>query len=143
LGEAAWSLLYEVKRDLRRAIVCRESEIKLIHRLWEISPGTPREESVLKNYGPSDLSDRYDLLAILYHDVGDLDKAIAVLRESKNLCEFHGIRFDGQDLLGAYLAEKEQLHPQGNSRVKRPKARRHLASARLRPARRMTTSIHR
>jgi tetratricopeptide (TPR) repeat protein len=109
LGEAAWCLLYEVKGNLPKAIHCRESEIKLIKRLWEISRGTPGEEFVFQQYDASDLSDRYDLLAILYHDAGDLDKAIQILRESEQLCKEHGIRFDGKDLMRDYLAEKKQL----------------------------------
>ena len=74
-----WSLLYEVKGNLPKAIQYRESEIKLIKHLWEISRGTPGEEFVFQQYDASDLSDRYDLLAILFHDAGHLDKAIQIL----------------------------------------------------------------
>lgn len=35
-----------------------------------------------------------------------LERAIALLRESKQLCRNHGIEFDGQDILEEYLAEK-------------------------------------
>jgi tetratricopeptide (TPR) repeat protein len=108
-GEAAWSLLYEVKGDLPKAIKYRESEIRLIEHLWEISRGTPGEDFIFKQYDVSDLSDRMDLLAILYYDAGNLDKAISVLRESEQLCKTHGIRFDGKDLLRDYLAEKNHL----------------------------------
>jgi hypothetical protein len=94
---------------LSKAIQYREAEIKLIKRLWEISRGTPGEEFVFQQYDVSDLSDRYDLLAILYHDAGNLDKAIQILRESEQLCKENGIRFDGKDLLRDYLAEKKQL----------------------------------
>src|SRR5207253_3760224 len=73
LGESCWSLLYEVRGDLPKAIASREHEIKLIRQLWKISKGTPGEEVALKHYDVSDLSDRLDLLAILYHDAGDLD----------------------------------------------------------------------
>jgi tetratricopeptide (TPR) repeat protein len=109
LGEAAWSLLYQVKGNLAKAIRYREREIKLIKRLWEISRGTPGEDVVFQQYDAEDLSDRLDLLAILYHEAGDLDKAICVLRESEQFCQEHGIRFDGKDLLRDYLAEKNQL----------------------------------
>src|SRR5437016_1175652 len=79
-GEECWSLLYEVKGDFAKAIKYRESEIKLIKHLWEISRGTPGEDIAFQQYDASDLSDRLDLLAILYHDAGDLDRAISVLR---------------------------------------------------------------
>jgi len=108
-SEACWSLLYEVKGNLPKAIHYRESEIKLIKHLWEISRGTLGEEFVFQQYDASDLSDRYDLLAILYHDAGNLDKAIQILRDSEQLCKESGIRFDGKDLLRDYLAEKKQL----------------------------------
>jgi hypothetical protein len=129
LGEECWSLIYEAKDDLAKAIHYRESEIKQIKRLWEISIGTPSEDIALQGYGPSDLSDRYDLLAILYRDAGDLDKVISLLQESKQLCEAHGIRFDGKDLLRDYLAEKKQLHIPAESEAKKPKSRRRTASA--------------
>jgi hypothetical protein len=108
-GEECWSLLYEVQGDLPKAIKYRESEIKLIKHLWEISRGTPGEDFIFKQYDASDLSDRMDLLAILYHDAGDLDKALSVVRESEQFCKAHGIRFDGKDLLRDYLAEKKQF----------------------------------
>ncbi len=125
LGEACWSLLYEVRGDLAKAIQYRECEIQLIRRLWEISKGTPGEEFVLKDYDVSDLSDRLDLLAILYRDAGDLEKAIQVLEESKQLCKSHGIRFDGKDLLRDFLAEKKRLSTHRRSHVE--KANRRLA----------------
>jgi tetratricopeptide (TPR) repeat protein len=119
LGEAAWSLLWEVKGNLPKAIKYRESEIKLIKRLWEISLGTPGEDIAFERYDASDLSDRLDLLATLYHDAGNLDKAISILRESERFCKAHRIRFDGQDLLRDYLAEKKRLRVHGNSHAKR------------------------
>jgi len=106
LGEECWSLLWEVRGNLRKAIHYREHEIKLIKKLRQRSVGTPGAAIVLKRYDPSDLGDRLDLLAILYHDAGELDRAISVLHESQRLCEEHGIRFDGKDLLRDYLAEK-------------------------------------
>jgi hypothetical protein len=50
--------------------------------LHRISINTPGRDFVLRAYDYSDLSDRLDLLAILYHDVGDVRKAIRVLKES-------------------------------------------------------------
>jgi hypothetical protein len=108
-GQECWSLLYEVKGNLPKAIQYRESEIELIKRLWEISRGTLGEEIAFQLYDVSDLSDRYDLLAMLYHKAGNRVKAIGILRESEQLCKEHGIRFDGKALLRDYLAEKKQL----------------------------------
>ena len=129
LGEAAWSLLYEVKGELSKAVHYRESEIKQIKRLWEISIGTPSEEIALQGYGASDLSDRYDLLAILYHDADNLDKALSLLQESKQLCQTHGVRFDGKDLVRDYLAEQKQLHAHAKLAAKKAKPRRPVVSA--------------
>jgi tetratricopeptide (TPR) repeat protein len=105
LGEECWSLICELRGDLAGAIAYREREIELIKRLHRISVNTPGRDIVLREYGYSDLSDRFDLLAILYHDAGNLSKAIQVLKESRRLCQRHGIAFDGEDLLRDYLAE--------------------------------------
>ena len=107
-GEECWSLLHEAKGDLPRAIERRENEIRLIRRLHEISRNKPHEEIVLKQYGYDDLSDRLDLLATLYHDSGNLAEAVGILKESKRLCEAHGIKFDGEDILQEYLEEKRK-----------------------------------
>ncbi len=105
LGEECWSLICEVRGDLAGAIAYREHEIELIKRLHRISVNTPGRDIVLRNYGYSNLSDRLDLLAILYHDAGNLQKAIQILKESRRLCRRHSIPFDGADLLRDYLAE--------------------------------------
>jgi hypothetical protein len=105
LGEECWSLICEVRGDLAGAIAYREREIELIKRLHRISVNTPGRDIVLQRYDYSDWSDRLDLLAILYHDAGDLRKAIQVLKESRRLCQRHGIPFDGKDLLRDFLAE--------------------------------------
>jgi hypothetical protein len=114
-GEECWSLVHETNGDLSRAIEARKNEVRLIGRLYEISLGKPYEEFALKGYGYDDWSDRLDLLAILYHDNGDLDKAIATLQKSKKLCEAHGIAFDGEDLLGAYRDEKHNARQAARS----------------------------
>jgi hypothetical protein len=106
LGEECWSLVHEAKGDLPKAIEFRENEIRLIRRLHELSRGAPYEAVALEEYGWDDLSDRMDLLAVLYHDSGDLDKAIATLQESKELCRKNGIAFDAEDLLQEYREEK-------------------------------------
>lgn len=104
-GEECRSLLYEAKGNLSKAIEYRENEIRLIRRLHHIARNTPSEPG-LDGYGYDDLSDRLDLLAVLYHNRGDLDKAIRTLQESKQLCEKHRVKFDAEDLLRDYLQEK-------------------------------------
>ena len=112
LGEGAWSTVLECKGDLVGAIKHRENEIRLMKRLFQISSKAPDPKAVLKHYDYPDLSDRLDLLAILYHDTGDLEQALRVLRQSKLLCENHGIPFDGKNLLEDYLAEKDNTSRQ-------------------------------
>jgi hypothetical protein len=96
---------------LKEAIRYREHEIESIKRLRWISRNDSEEvkKFVLHGYGISDLSDRMDLLAILYHDIGNLDHAITILRKSKALCQRHGITFDSQDLLDDYREERAEL----------------------------------
>jgi hypothetical protein len=105
-GEECWSLLYELRGNYRAAIRHREREIDLILKLWEISQESPVREIVLAQYDPSDLCDRIELLAILYREVGNLDRAIVLLVESRQLCEKAGIPFEGKQLLQDYLEER-------------------------------------
>jgi tetratricopeptide (TPR) repeat protein len=119
LGEGCWSLIYETKGDLSKAIEHRENEIRLIRRLHEISRRSPHKEFVLKDYGLEDLSDRLDLLATLYHDAGHLEKAISILRKSKAIGASHGFKFDGHDLLREYLEEKGKPAGCADSRRRR------------------------
>src|SRR5262245_34311923 len=106
LGEECWSLLHEAKGELSKAIAYRENEIRLIKKLRRISIGTPSGAFVLDRYGPSDLCDRLYLLAVLYHEAGDLETALRVVRRSKRYCAAHGIPFEGDDLLRDYMAER-------------------------------------
>jgi hypothetical protein len=105
-GEECRSLARETKRDYPGAIEHREKEIRLIRRLHKIAHGMPYEKAMLDDYGYDDLSDRLDLLATLYHAAGDLAKALKLLKESKKLCDRHGVPFDGGDLLQEYLEER-------------------------------------
>jgi tetratricopeptide (TPR) repeat protein len=107
LGEECWALVCELRGDLAEAIAFRRNQIRQIGKLWKTLPGTPdiARNAILEMYGPADLADRYDLLAGLYHDAGQLKKAIKTLWQSRELCELHGIKFDGKDLLRDYLAE--------------------------------------
>ncbi len=115
--EECRSLVCEAKGDLANAIKHRENEIRLIRRLHKISQDTPSADFVFSQYDYAGLSDRLDLLAMLYRDKGNLDKAIRILHESKQLCENHGIDFDGDDILQEYLREKKSNsaihHPDG------------------------------
>jgi hypothetical protein len=104
--EECRSLICEANGDLGGAIKHRVKEIRLMKRLQEISVGTPHEDDILRLHSFADLSDRLDLLAELYREKGDLDKAIAALRESRSVCEKHGIKFDGADLLRECVKEK-------------------------------------
>jgi hypothetical protein len=104
--EDCWSLIHQAKGDLAKAIKHRENEIRLMRRLHELAQNTAGANFVFRQYSYADLRDELDLLAILYHDSGDLDKAISVLQKSKNLCQKHGIRFDGEDILREYLKER-------------------------------------
>jgi hypothetical protein len=107
-GEECWSLVFETEGDLPMAIKHRKNEIRLIRRLHDISLNSPSKDFVFKRYGYDDLSDRLHLLAILHHDSGNLDKALALLEESRRLCKAHGIRFDADDMLQEYSEEKKE-----------------------------------
>jgi tetratricopeptide (TPR) repeat protein len=119
LGEECWSLVYETKADLRKAIEHRKNEIRLIRRLHDISRNAPYEDLVLKDYGYDDLSDRLDLLAILYHDAGHLDKALTTLQDSKRLCDRHGIKFDGEDIWQEYMQEEADYRQASDGKMDR------------------------
>lgn len=97
-GEECWSLLYEVRGKLDKAILHRRNEIQLIKRLQRIKPK-------MEDYGPDDLADRLILLAILYKDSNDIQQAIKVVKEAKRICTRNRIRFDSLDLLQEYEAE--------------------------------------
>ncbi len=103
--EECRSLVCEAKGDLKNAIEHRENEIRLIRRLHAVSQGTESEPYVFSQYDYTDLSKRLDILAMLCHDTGNMDKAISILYESKKLCEEHGFKFDGETLLRDYQEE--------------------------------------
>jgi hypothetical protein len=105
--EECWSLICEAREDLPGAIKHREHEIRLIKRLHAVSQTAPQQQDILRLYGHHDLSDRLDLLAVLCHDSGNLDKAISALHESRQLCAKHGVMFDGEDILQEYIEEKK------------------------------------
>jgi hypothetical protein len=122
LGQECRSLLYELKGDLPKAIEHRGQEIRLIEALLRMPLDPQSKKFVLHCYDYSDLSDRLDLLAILYQDSGDLEKAILTLQGSKQLCKREGITFDGGDLLQEYVAEKQGDNEAERDRQGEPEA---------------------
>jgi tetratricopeptide (TPR) repeat protein len=103
-GEECWSLVCEIEGDRPAAIRHRENEIRLIRRLHTI---TTKDQWALVSqfYGYSDLSDRMDLLALSYDEIGQTDRAIRILRESKALCVRRRIPFDGEEILEELLSD--------------------------------------
>jgi hypothetical protein len=145
LGQECRALLAELHQDLPLAIHHRESEVEKILKLWSTSRDHPLPPSVAERYGIDALVDRFDLLAMLYHDVGNLDLAILTLVRSEALCEQFQVPFLGAELLRDYLAEKNReilsnvLISQGRSTRSEsshvPPSRRASASRGTRPAR--------
>jgi hypothetical protein len=129
-GEEIRSLLAEVHGDLAEAARSREAEIRKILQLQALAAHAPTWESVSRHYDFSDVSDRLDLLAILYEKQGDTDRAIATLFESRDYCQAHDISFDSQDLLDEL--QRSRRRKQGTTRAKR-KQRVHRGPARKRP----------
>jgi tetratricopeptide (TPR) repeat protein len=123
LGEECWSLVYELKGNYKKAIRYRENEIRLIERLQELARGKPNGQVVLRRYDYADLCDRLELLAVLYHRAGNLDKAVSVLQECEELSRRSKIAFDGEDILQAYLDEKTKREAAKKKRRKAKKPR--------------------
>jgi hypothetical protein len=98
-GEEVRSLIAEVRGDFAEAARSREADIRKILELHTLTANTPHWKYASRRYGFSDVSDRLDLLAILYDAQGETDRAISVLLESKDYCRSHGIPFDAEDLL--------------------------------------------
>ena len=129
-AEEIRSLVAELRGDLAAAVQSREAEIRKILELHSLAINTPGWQRVLQIYDFSDISDRLDLLAILYDQSGDLDRAILTLRESKHFCEAHKISFDGHDLLDELERARElsgQINGDTGPSIKsRPSKRRSL-----------------
>jgi hypothetical protein len=91
---------------LRRAIEYREREIAKIRKLhaWIEKGECPAEAAVGREVDA--LSDRLDLLALLYDQCGETEKAIDLLRESQSVCRQARIKFDGADMLMELLADR-------------------------------------
>lgn len=106
LGAAARGLLCELEGDYWGAIQSRQRELHLLNELQDAQlPAHVRAT-------PNDISDRLDLLASLYWESGDLEKAEQTLLESQRLCAKHKIKFDGESMLRELRREKRLLaHP--------------------------------
>jgi hypothetical protein len=98
-GDEIRSLLAELHGDYTDAIHSREAEIRKILELHTLAVNTPSWAYVASQYDCSDVSDRLDLLAVLYDRLGDTERAISTLLESRQYCQSHHIDFDGQDML--------------------------------------------
>jgi hypothetical protein len=103
--EECLSLAHECKGDLAGAIEHRLIEVRLLKRHLEVAEQSVHRDTLLAQYGYSDLCDRLDLLATLYHDTGDVSQAVETLRESQSLCQRHCIDFDGKELIREYTNE--------------------------------------
>ncbi|MBO0698428.1 MAG: hypothetical protein J2P46_08545 [Zavarzinella sp.] len=98
-AEEIRSLIAELNGDFVAAARSREAEIRKILELHTLAVNTPNWPAVSRQYDFTDVSDRLDLLAVLYDRQGDTDWAVAVLHESRRYCEAHGVPFDGADIL--------------------------------------------
>jgi|SRR5580765_8504924 len=99
LGQECRALISEVTSDLRAAIAFREREINQIRKLHEITAHDQQASAARVDYGPDALSDRLDLLAGLYDQIGDTARAIRILLDSRDYCLRHRIPFDAQEML--------------------------------------------
>lgn len=128
--EGAWALLQELAGDLKAAVAHRETEIRLLKRLFDVAIAQSSFDLVLAYYDYDDLSDRLNRLAALYHDTGRLDRAVATLAESQRLAARYGFAFRGQSLLENYCVEQGRRAPNGASRARpaMPRRRRTTSS---------------
>lgn len=118
-GDELRSLTAEARGDSATAIRHREGEIRKIFELHSMAINKPGWDYVLECYGYDDLSDRLDILASLYADHGDLDRAAEVIEESRRFCSAHGIPFDGADV----AEEIGELRAKRDSGGRRSKAK--------------------
>jgi hypothetical protein len=98
-GQEIQSIIADLQGNLEEAIRHRRSEIGKIQALHRATWGTSAWDYAFRQYDYGDLSDRLDLLAILYADQGEWERAVETLEESRRFCEANNIEFDGRDLL--------------------------------------------
>jgi len=127
-GEEIRSLIAEFRGDFAEAARSREAEIRKILELHALTANTKHWKYVSRQYDFSDVSDRLDLLAILYDRQGKLERAISTLLESRHYCESHRIAFDAQDL----LEELEQSRNGAADRIRPHSVSRDLLDKRIR-----------
>lgn len=95
LGMSGRCLIAELDGDWPAALQHRLREVATVKRLLDESDA---ETLRVIRMGPDDYSDRLDLLALNYLDLGRYDDALAALAESEAFCKEHGIPFDGKDI---------------------------------------------
>lgn len=110
-GDELRSVIAEVRGDYAAAARSREAEIRKILQLHSLAQNGPNWAYVSRQYDFADVSDRLDLLAILYDRDGDSDRAIATLEESRRYAASHNIPFDGQDLLDELATARTRSAP--------------------------------
>jgi tetratricopeptide (TPR) repeat protein len=107
--EGCISMICEARGDLDGAIKHRGKEVQLIKKLIRLSIGKPDWKEILDIYDYEDVTLRVIWLATLYHEQGELKKAIDALVRTKEFCARAGLRFDGEELLEEYLEESRQV----------------------------------
>lgn len=122
-AEEIRALLAELKGDYVEAARSREAEVRKILELHTLAVNTPGWPYVSRRYDFGDVSDRLDLLAVLYDKQGETDRAIAVLQESEQYCKAHNIPFDGQDLLDELQGVRKSAAKGGRIPAPRRRAR--------------------
>jgi hypothetical protein len=106
IGPEGRSLICEATGDVERAIFHRELEVQYIQRLHESFRESPHPSGALIGYDYADLRDRYGRLARLHRQAGDIEKAVAALEASRNLCAKHHVEFTDANVLVECIVEK-------------------------------------
>ena len=96
LGQECWSLVCEVKGDLRRAIRHRERTIALIRRFVAL-PEYPTLTPGL-HHDDSSIVDHLVLLAMLHGHAGNRRRATASIEEARAYAAAQGIAFEAEDI---------------------------------------------
>jgi hypothetical protein len=105
-AEECRALVHETWGNWAKAVEHRQNEIRLIRRLRRLARKMADADAVFRQYSYADLRDRLDLLAMLEHDGGNLDKAIRILKASEKMCKKHGLDFPEEDTLREYREER-------------------------------------
>lgn len=127
-GEECWSLVHELKGNLRKAIEYRKSEIRLMKRLLAARSREEKAGAGGRHYWPddySDLADRLALLAMLYTRAGDTKSAVASIKAAARLAETHGFVLESQELFDDLVSPgKDDSGPGSRTRKSSAKKRR-------------------